>query len=116
MLRHRDFTSNSQLAKSLFTSTIRHPVVRIARSPSLSSFMRERQKPILILRKTQDVRRLIGYWPTGVSRFAFEGFQHVGEASLMIFIDRAIGCNDDHARQARRAKGPEGFAVQIDKR
>ena len=60
-------------------------------------------------------QRLIGYRPTGVFRFAFEGLQHVGEASLMVFIDRAIACNDDHARQARRAKGPEGFAVQIDK-
>ncbi len=60
--------------------------------------------------------RLIGYWPTGVFRFVFEGLQHVRETSLMIFIDRAIGSNDDHARQARRAKGPEGFAVWIDKR
>ena len=57
---------------------------------------------------------LLAYWPTGVLRFAFEGLQHVGEASLMVFIDRAIGCNDDHARQARRAERPEGFAVQID--
>jgi len=57
---------------------------------------------------------LLAYWPTGVLRFAFEGLQHVGEASLMVFIDRAIGCNDDHARQARRAERPKSFAVQID--
>ena len=121
MLRHRDFTGNSQLAKPSVKSDFRSVLTLPARTASAASFHPNsflsdvRSVQVGRSRFSRCYQRLIGYRPTGVFRFAFEGLQHVGEASLMVFIDRAIGCNDDHARQARRAEGPEGFAVQIDK-